>query len=88
MDTRDGEAFFRQIGLLGAWTAPFSVTGHPALSVPVGLHPLGTPIGAQLAGPHGSEATLLALGRSLERAFPLAGRPRVWAGDSAPSPAR
>jgi amidase len=83
----DGEAHFRRVALLGAWTAPFNVTGHPALSVPVGLHPVGTPIGAQLAGPMGSEATLLALARTLEAAFPLGARPPVWTGAAAPPPA-
>jgi amidase len=81
----DGEAQFRQVALLGAWTAPFNVTGHPALSVPVGLHPMGTPMGAQLAGPMGSEATLFALARSLERAFPSHARPVIWAGRPASS---
>lgn len=77
----DGEAHFRRVALLGAWTAPFNITGHPALSVPVGLHPLGTPMGAQLAGPMGSEATLLSVARTIEAAFPLRGRPAVWAGE-------
>jgi len=63
----------------GAWTAPFNITGQPAISVPVGVHPVGTPIGAQLAGPMGSERTLLALARVLEAAFPTQARPRVHA---------
>jgi amidase len=76
----DGEAYFRRAALLGVWTAPFNVTGMPALSVPVGLHPLGTPIGAQLGGPAGSEATLLALARTIEAERPLGARAKVWAG--------
>ena len=71
------EETFRRAARLGVWTAPFNVTGHPAVSVPVGLHPLGTPMGAQLAGPMDSEATLFALARVIESAFgalPRAGR--------------
>lgn len=65
----DGEAYFRNAAVLGIWTAPFNVTGQPAVSVPVGVHPVGTPIGAQIAGPLGSEATLHRLARVLEGAF-------------------
>ncbi|GHF83564.1 aspartyl-tRNA(Asn)/glutamyl-tRNA(Gln) amidotransferase subunit A [Amycolatopsis bartoniae] len=39
-------------------TSPWSVLGLPAMSVPVG-HADGLPIGLQLVGPPGSEATLL-----------------------------
>lgn len=79
-DRQDGESYFRKAAALGVLTAPFNVTGHPALTVPVGVHPLGTPIGAQLAGPLGSEATLLALGRRVEEQFRIQTRARVWAG--------
>lgn len=65
----DGEATFRAAALLGVWTAPFNVTGQPAITVPAGLHPtLGVPIGVQIAGPVGSEGTLLALARIVEAA--------------------
>lgn len=77
---QDGEKVFREVAILGVWTAPFNVTGQPALSVPVGVHPLGTPIGAQLAGPMGSEATLLALASLIEANRPISARPKVWAG--------
>lgn len=80
-DPHDGEAMFRGVAVLGAWTAPFNVTGQPAMSVPVGVHPeVGTPIGAQLAGAMGSEATLLALARVIEAALPLNRHAGVWAG--------
>lgn len=65
-DGDDGEAAFRAVALLGVWTAPFNVTGQPAVSVPVGTHPDGTPIGAQIGGALGSEATLLRLAREIE----------------------
>ena len=48
-------------------TLPFNVTGHPGVSVPVGLlH--GLPIGAQLIARHGAEATLLRAAALLEGA--------------------
>jgi amidase len=53
-----------------AWTALWNVTGNPAASVPVGLAPDGMPIGVQLVGRVGDEATLLALSAQLERERP------------------
>jgi amidase len=73
-DRSDGEAYFRSAATLGVWTAPFNVTGQPAISVPVGVHPLGTPIGAQIAGAHGTDATLLRLARTVEAALGAIGR--------------
>ncbi|WP_139306751.1 amidase [Modestobacter sp. DSM 44400] len=48
-------------------TALASVTGHPALSVPVGADGDGLPVGAQLIGPRHSEADLCQLGSLIER---------------------
>jgi len=48
-------------------TAPFNVTGSPALSLPFGWSNEGLPIGVQLVGRHGDEATLLRLAMALER---------------------
>jgi amidase len=47
-----------------AWA--WNVLGWPALSVPAGFSRGGLPIGAQLLGGEGDEATLLALGAQLE----------------------
>lgn len=74
----DGEATFRAAALLGVWTAPFNVTGQPAVSVPVGTHPNGTPIGAQIGGAIGAEATILELARLIEQR--PAAKPKIWAG--------
>ncbi len=53
------------------WTAmrtlPFNLTGHPALSVPMGFAD-GLPLGLQIVGRHGDEATLLRIGAAFEAA--------------------
>ena len=53
------------------WTAmrtiPFNVTGHPALSVPMGFAD-GLPLGLQIVGRHGDEATVLSVGAAFEAA--------------------
>ncbi|WP_083889092.1 amidase family protein [Nocardia pneumoniae] len=61
--------------LAGARFAPFTplwnLIGWPAASVPMGMHPSsGTPVAAQLAGPPGSESTLLRLAAQLEARHP------------------
>ena len=48
-------------------TAPFYVTGSPALSLPFGWSNEGLPIDVQRVRRHGDEATLLRLGMALER---------------------
>jgi len=47
-------------------TVPASLAGIPALSVPAGLSSGGLPIGAQIVGPMGSDAKILALAKSME----------------------
>ncbi len=47
-------------------TAPASLVGLPALSVPAGVTESGLPVGVQLIGPRKSDATLLALARQGE----------------------
>ncbi len=49
-------------------TAPFNLTGHPALQLPMGEDARGLPLGAQIVGKHGGEDTLLLLARWLESA--------------------
>lgn len=57
-----------------SFTLPFNITGQPALSVPAARSPEGLPIGMQLVGRAGDEATLLALAAAYEEARPWSGR--------------
>jgi aspartyl-tRNA(Asn)/glutamyl-tRNA(Gln) amidotransferase subunit A len=52
------------------FTAPFNLTGHPALALPCGLSAEGIPIGLQLVGRSGGEADLLWLAHAYEQATP------------------
>lgn len=64
-------------GANAAYTAPFNLTGHPALSVPVGLSSEGIPIGLQLVGPMDSELELLQTGGWLSSLFELPAFPEI-----------
>ena len=56
------------VGLVRAYpfALEWNLTGQPSISVPVGRSEDGLPIGMQLVGRHGEEATLLALAAQLE----------------------
>jgi amidase len=60
----------RKAGDLAPFTAPWNVTGQPAISLPLSTSPDGLPIGVQLVGRDSAEATLLALGAQLEQVRP------------------
>jgi aspartyl-tRNA(Asn)/glutamyl-tRNA(Gln) amidotransferase subunit A len=47
-------------------TIPFSVTGHPALSMPIGFARNGLPIGLQVIGRAFGEASVLRVAAALE----------------------
>lgn len=49
-----------------AFTAPWNLTGQPAISVPSGLDAAGVPLGAQLVARPGREDVLLSLAAALE----------------------
>ncbi|MDG4879376.1 amidase family protein [Mesorhizobium sp. WSM4935] len=49
---------------------PFNISGLPAISLPVGQSAGGVPIGVQLVGRYGDEATVLALSTQLEEEMP------------------
>ncbi|MCL6552093.1 MAG: amidase [Firmicutes bacterium] len=63
-------------GLNASFTAPFNLTGHPALSVPCGVsRATGLPMGLQLVGRRGDEVRLLRTARALERVRPWPTQP-------------
>ncbi len=67
----DGRGYWATSTAISA-ACPFgfawNVVGWPGISVPAGRTESGLPIGAQLLGPEGSEAALLELAGSVERA--------------------
>ena len=65
-----------------SFTAPFNMTGQPAMSVPLYWTPDGLPIGIQFAAKLGADGLLLRLARQLEIAQGWASRrPPVWASE-------
>jgi len=54
--------------LLTRYTAPFNLTGLPALSIPCGFTADGLPIGLQIVGPPWAEDRLLQAGYAYEQA--------------------
>lgn len=64
----DPETSFRSIIGMGAFTAPFNVSGQPAVSVPLGFCEEGLPIGVQIAGRPGDDAMVLQAARVVEEA--------------------
>jgi amidase len=57
----------------------WNVAGYPALSIPFGTDPLtNTPMGIQIAAPHGSEALLLSLAQCFERWQPWPATAPNW----------
>jgi len=66
-DAEDGERNFAQQVQYTPFTSMVNVSGLPAITLPVAQTSDGLPMGVQLIGRPGGEATLLALGAQLER---------------------
>ena len=49
------------------FTTFFNMTGHPAITMPVGLHSEGLPMGVQVVARHFGEETLFATAGHIER---------------------
>ena len=49
----------------GAPPAPFNLTGHPAVAMPVGQTKAGLPVGMQIVGKRWKEMELLAIARQI-----------------------
>lgn len=61
----DGESVFRGVVPIGAFTAPFNVSGQPAISLPVGSAE-GLPIGVQIVGRRWFDREVIALAANVE----------------------
>jgi amidase len=68
-----------RLSAFASFTPLDNVAGTPAVSLPVGFDDKGLPLGVQLSGDRGAEATLLALGLELEQAGLLTTRVRPHA---------
>ncbi len=62
--------YCRQVFEFGPYTALFSCSGQPAISLPLFQSQSNLPIGIHFAGKMGEDETLLALSGQLERALP------------------
>jgi amidase len=66
-DAEDGERNFAQQVQYTPFTSMLNVSGLPGIVLPISETDAGLPMGVQLIGRPGGEATLLALGAQLER---------------------
>ncbi len=62
----------QEVGGMGSvpYTAPFNISGQPAVSIPVGLSHVGLPIGLQVVGRRHDELSVLAAGLVMEQHKP------------------
>ncbi|MCU1569548.1 MAG: amidase [Naasia sp.] len=68
-DAEDGERNFAQQVQYTPFTSFVNATGLPAITLPVTVTGEGLPMGVQLIGRPGGEATLVSIARQLERRF-------------------
>jgi amidase len=74
LDTVDPLDTLRRSGHFTPFTAPFNVTGQPAIALPLYQRDDGLPLAVQLVGQPAGEGDLLALAAQLEAAHPWAER--------------
>lgn len=73
--------FMQANAALYQYLGVFNITGHPSVSLPLAQSASGLPIGLQIVGRFGDEATLVRISRDLEEACPWRHRrPAVQAG--------
>lgn len=70
LEGSDLDRFVAHVGPSGAFASVANAAGNPAMSVPLDIADDGTPIGTQVLGRFGDEATLFRLAGQLERAYP------------------
>jgi len=70
LDTVVAEGIKPYVGL-SAFLIPYNMSGHPAITVPIGQSSEGVPIGMQLIGRKFSERIMLILANQFEKAYPL-----------------
>jgi amidase len=76
----DPKVFAQTIAKHAAFTSAFNVTGHPAISLPLGHSRAGLPIGVQFVANMGREDLLIPLASQLEEAAPWRDRrPPIFA---------
>lgn len=79
--TLSAEEFLEADAALYQYLAVFNITGHPSASLPLAQSDSGMPIGIQIVGRFGDEATLVRITRDLEEARAWSHRrPTVRAG--------
>ena len=66
----EGPDAIEQARVYTRYTAPFNLTGLPALSLPCGFTAEGLPVGLQIVGPAWSEAQVLRAGYAYETSTP------------------
>ncbi len=62
--------FISEVGSVACFTAVANITGQPAMSLPLDHASNGLPLGSQVIGRFGDEATLFRLAGQIERAHP------------------